>query len=116
MWLMLVFGPAHAQTPPNLTEAVLEVALSDKDPGEMLIVLRGPDGELYLDEKDFAALRLRLPETEPVIHEGKRFFDPRAIKGCTVKIDESAQRAVINVPASVLDTTRLSAAERRSPP
>jgi outer membrane usher protein len=116
IWLMLAFGPAHAETPPNLTEAVLEVALSDKDPGEMLIVLRGPDGEFYLDEKDFATLRLRLPETEPVIHEGKRFFDPRAIKGCTVKIDESAQRAVINVPASVLDTTRLSAAERRSPP
>jgi outer membrane usher protein len=113
--LLLAFRSAIAQTSPNLAEAVLEVALSDKDPGEMLIVLRGPDGELYLDEKDFAALRLQLPQTDPVIHEGKRFFDPRAIKGCSVKIDERAQRAVISVPASDLDTTRLSAAERRSP-
>ncbi len=43
------------------------------------------------------------------------FLIARAIKGCTVTIDEAAQRAVITVPPNSLDTTHLSAALRRSP-
>jgi outer membrane usher protein len=99
----------------QLTEAVLDVTLSNSEPGEMVVVLRGPAGQLYLEESDFARLRLRLPPTAPYMHEGRRFFDPKAIKGCTVTIDEAAQRAVITVPPAWLDTTHLSAAERRSP-
>jgi outer membrane usher protein len=104
-----------AASAPELTEAVMQVTLSDAEPGEMIVVLRGPEGRLYLDENDFARLRLHIPQTAPYLYEGRRFFEPRAIKGCTVTIDESAQRAVITAPPSSLDTTRLSAAERRSP-
>jgi outer membrane usher protein len=104
-----------AASAPELTEAVMEVTLSDAEPGEMIVVLRGPGGRLFLDENDFERLRLHIPQTTPYLYEGRRFFDPRAIKGCTVTIDESAQRAVITAPPSSLDTTRLSAAERRSP-
>ncbi len=59
----------------------MEVTLSDAEPGEMIVVLRGPQGQLYLDESDFERLRLHLPPTPPVIHEGRRFFEPRAIPG-----------------------------------
>jgi outer membrane usher protein len=106
---------AAAADPPQLTEAVLEVTLRNDEPGEMLVVLRGPEGQLYLEESDFARLRLQLPRTAPHMYEGRRFFDPKAISGCTIAIDESAQRAVITTPAASLDTTHLSAAERRSP-
>jgi outer membrane usher protein len=106
---------ALAAGPRELAEAVLEVTLSAAEPGEMLVVLRGPEGQLYLDEKDFARLRLRIPQAAPYVFEGRRYFDPKGIKGCSVTIDESLQRAVISVPANWLDTTYLSAAERRSP-
>jgi outer membrane usher protein len=106
---------AIAASPPTLTEAVLEVTLSDAEPGEMMVVLRDAEGRLYLEEKDFARLRLHLPQTGALMYEGRRFFEPKAIKGCSVTIDESLQRAVITAPASTLDTTHLSAAERRSP-
>src|SRR5271170_2302748 len=53
--LLLAFRPTLADTLDGLTEAVLEVASSDSDPGEMLVVLRGTDGRFYLEEKDFAA-------------------------------------------------------------
>src|SRR3984957_6672216 len=115
MMLGLVAQTAIAADPPQLTEAVLEVTLSDGEPGEMLVVLRGPEGQLYLEESDFARLRLHLPPTAPYLHDGRRFYDPKAIKGCTVMIDEAAQRAVITAPPASLDTTHLSAAERRSP-
>ena len=82
--LYLVARAACAAEPPDLQEAVLEVTLSAKEPGEMMIVLRGREGQLYLDEKDFERLRLHLPQTAPYMHEGRRYFDPTAIKGCTV--------------------------------
>ena len=115
--LMLGFAAqcAIAAGPRALTEAVLEVTLSDTQPGEMMVVLRDAEGRLYLEEKDFARLRLHVPQTAPFMYEGRRFFEPKAIKGCSVAIDESLQRAVITAPASTLDTTHLSAAERRSP-
>jgi len=115
--LLLGFGAqcAIAASPPTLREAVLEVTLSDAEPGEMLVVLRDAEGGLYLDEKDFARLRLHIPQSAPHMYEGRRFFEPKAIKGCSITIDESLQRAVITAPASTLDTTHLSAAERRSP-
>ena len=116
--LLLMLGlaaPAIAAGPPELTEAVMEVTLSDAEPGEMIVVLRGPEGRLYLDESDFARLRLHVPQTAPYLFEGRRFFDPRAIRGCTLTIDESAQRVLIAAPSSSFDTTHLSAAERRSP-
>ncbi len=115
MVLWLAAQSALAADTPQLTEAVLEVTLSRTEPGEMIVVLRGPDGQLYLEESDFARLRLHLPPAAPVMHEGRRFFDVKAIKGCTVAIDEAAQRALITVPPKSLDTTHLSAAERRSP-
>ncbi len=113
--LCLAAHGAIAADAPQLTEAVLEVTLSNGEPGEMIVVLRGRDGQLYLEESDFARLRLQLPPSAPYLHEGRRFFDVKAIKGCTVTIDEAAQRAVIAVPATSLDTTHLSAAARRSP-
>jgi outer membrane usher protein len=106
---------AAAAAPPALTEAVLDVVSSENTAGEMLVVLRGPNGEFYLDESDFARLRLHVPKTAPYTYEGRSYFDPRAIKGCSVTIDESLQRAVISVPAKDFDTTFVSAAARQSP-
>jgi outer membrane usher protein len=113
--MLCLAARAAVPDPPELTEAVLEVTLSDAEPGEMTVVLRGPQGQLYLEESDFQRLRLHLPSTLPHMHEGRRFFEPRAIPGCSVSIDEASLRAVITAPPTSLDTTHLSAADRRSP-
>ncbi|HEV7357547.1 MAG TPA: fimbria/pilus outer membrane usher protein, partial [Steroidobacteraceae bacterium] len=113
--MLCLAARAAASDPPELTEAVLEVTLSEAEPGEMTVVLRGAQGQLYLEQSDFQRLRLHLPPTAPYMHEGRRFFEPRAIPGCLVRIDEGSLRAIITAPATSLDTTRLSAADRRSP-
>jgi outer membrane usher protein len=118
LWALMLCLAAHsapAADTLSLTEAVMEVSVSGAQSGEMTVVLRGPDGQVYLDENDFARLRLHVPATPPYLHEGHRFYDPRAIKGCTVTIDEAAQRVVVAPPAASLDTTYVSAAERRTP-
>jgi outer membrane usher protein len=106
---------SYAASSEDPVEAVLEVALSAEGPGETMIVLRGPDGGLFLSEEDFNRLRLRLPAAAPETHEGRRYYLLTAIKGCTVAIDEARQRAVIRAPASAFDATRLNAAERQHP-
>jgi outer membrane usher protein len=112
--LLLCLSRVSAAAPPQMTEAVLEVALNG-EAGEMLVVLRGPDGELYLEEGDFARLRLHLPKSAPYLYQGHRYFDPKSIAGCTVAVDEATQRAVITPPAGDLETTRLAAAARAHP-
>jgi outer membrane usher protein len=106
-------GPCSARADPDLTESVLEVTLKSDGVGDTMVVLRGPGGILYLEDADFAKLRLRLPSTAPYDYEGHHYYAPTALKGCTISIDEVHQRAIISAPSWALDTTRLSAAERR---
>ena len=119
LWVLALCLAAHAAfaaEPPDLSEAVLEVTLSAKEAGEMMIVLRGSENRLYLDANDFVRLRLHVPQSAPYMYEGRRYFEVAALKGCSVAINETLQRAVISAPASALDTTHLSAAVRQSPP
>jgi outer membrane usher protein len=115
--MLLILTSAQAEPPPPpLSESVLEVALNESASSEMMVVLRGPQGQLYLEESDFIRLRLRLPQTTPYMHEGKRYYQPTAIRGLNVSIDEASQRAVITPPAVDLETTRISAAARDHTP
>ena len=99
----------------SLQEAVLEVCLSEQGKGESLVVLRGPDGTVYLEAEEFSQLRLHLPKTAPKMREGHRYFSPADIPGAKVTINEALQRAVIAAPPDAFEMTRLSAAERESP-
>jgi outer membrane usher protein len=114
MLTCLMINGARAADSAQLSEAVLEIS-STGIPGEMMVVLRGPDGQFLLEQGDFAKLRLKPPATQPTLHEGRRYFDPRAIPGCKLQIDESLQLAVITPPAGALDTTHLSSAQRQHP-
>jgi outer membrane usher protein len=117
-WFLSGVGAeSFAESSQGLVEAVMEVASSadGAEPGETMIVLRGPGGVLFLDEEEFSRLRLKLPRAAPEMHEGHRYYAPAAINGCTVDIDEAHQRAIISAPASAFETTHLNAAERQHP-
>ena len=114
MMLCLGWPVAQAADTPALSESVLEVS-STGIPGEMMVVLRGPDGQFLMEEGDFSKLRMKPPASPPYLYEGRRYFDPRAIPGCKLDIDESLQTAVITPPAGALDTTHLSSAQRQHP-
>jgi outer membrane usher protein len=114
--MMCMLQPiAWAAAVADLTEAIMEVSSSAGDAAEMMVVLRGPNGEFFLEEGDFAKLRLHPPVIAPYLHDGRRYFDLRAIPGCTVAVDESSQRALVTPPAAALDTTHLSGPQRQHP-
>ena len=100
MLLCLMGNVALAEDPAALSEAVMEIS-STGMPGEMMVVLRGPDGQFFLEEADFSKLRLKLPATQPTMHEGRRYYDPRAIPGCKfgslAKVSQFGNSAFTNV-------------------
>jgi outer membrane usher protein len=114
--LSLGFAPSTpAGTADDLQEAVLDVTLTPEGDGETMVVLRKADGAVYLDEKEFEQLRIRLPETKALDYEGRHYYSPAAIRGSHVSVDEARQRLLIILPAAALDTTHLSVGQRRSP-
>jgi outer membrane usher protein len=97
-------------------ESVLEVSLSSDARGETVVVLRDPHGVIYLEEEDFLRLRLRLPPQAAHEQDGRRYYAPTGITGCSVAIDETRQRAIISVPPVSLDTSYVTAAAREPIP
>ena len=108
-------GRSFAAAGDELLETILEVTLGADLKGDVMVVLRGPGGLLYLDATDFEKLHLHEPDVAALERDGHRYFAPAALEGCRVTIDESRQRAVIAAPAAALETTRLSAADRQRP-
>ena len=114
-----VAPPAAAQqlaAESGLHEAVLDIVINEAAHAEALIVLRDQAQGLWLEAADFARLRLAPPPVAPYPHQGKSYYALQAIPGASLRIDESAQRIDLTVPAAALETTRLLAARRRSTP
>jgi outer membrane usher protein len=103
---------AAASADAEPAEAVLEMVVNGQQPGIMLVVLESADGALWIDERDFASLRLRQPKGAALLHQGQRFLPLAAIPGVNVQVDAAAQRARVDAPAEAFQATRLSAARR----
>lgn len=114
--LSLCRAPSAPAAPAgDLQEAVLDVTLTPDGDGETMVVLRKADGTVYLDESEFEQLRIRLPETQALDYDGRRYYSPAAIRGSHVSVDEARQRLLITLPAAALDTTHLIVGQRPSP-
>ncbi len=104
-----------ARAEDTYTEAVLDVRVNDTDAGESLVVLRGPDGRVWLSAADLARLRLRPPPVPALQQQGQAWYAPADIAGAAVSVDESKQSARIEAPGDAFQTTRLNAPERNGP-
>jgi outer membrane usher protein len=107
---------AQAAAPAALKEAVLEVSINQLAERETLVVLRDSADGLWLEERDFAKLRLRLPPAEPRRLEDRRYYPLNAIAGLTITIDEAAQSASIMAPANAFLPSYRSAPARPQTP
>src|SRR5215831_14547865 len=101
-WLcacLTIVGVARAALPPGYSEAVLQIQINDAAANEMVVALRDAGNNIWLDEDDFARLRLRTPDRDPLIVDGVRHFRLQAVAGVSIVIDEATQRVVLTVPA-----------------
>jgi outer membrane usher protein len=104
--------PVRAAPAESLKEAVLEISVNQRAEQETLVVLRDSGNGLWLEEQDFAKLRLRLPPAAPRNIEGRRYYPLNAIAGLTVTIDELTQSAAIMAPANAFLPSLRSAPDR----
>ena len=105
---------ALAATADALREDVLELNVNEQASGDMLVVLRDGGEGYWLEESDFARLRLRLPGGEPRDVDGRRYWPLSAIAGARLRLDEARQQLVVQVPAAAFLPARLSAPGRQA--
>lgn len=89
-------------------EVPLELEINEQQPGTTFIALRDAQGGIWLEESDFARLRLRLRNTPFQIFEQRRYFPLAAIDGASIEIDEAQQRARVRLPPEAFAATQLA--------
>ncbi len=105
---------AYAAPPSGFHEAVLQIQVNESAASEMVVTLRDADGSVWLEEGDFARLRLRTPDREPLIVDRIRYFRLQAIAGASVAVEETTQQVSLTVPATAFAGTSIEVAERQS--
>jgi outer membrane usher protein len=90
-----------------LREAALEFSVNAQ-PGAVLVVMTDPVGGLWLSEREFQSLRLRVPAVPPRIQGGVAWYPLSAVDGVSVTLDDIAQRASIDAPPEEFVPTRLN--------
>ncbi|HLJ37362.1 MAG TPA: fimbria/pilus outer membrane usher protein [Steroidobacteraceae bacterium] len=117
--LVLCAGAARADDsggpPPDWREAVLELRVNGVLTHPDVVALRDAGGALWLEESDFARLRLRVPQAEPHMDNGKRYFPVAAIPGARVAFDEVRSAASITAPAAAFRSSSLALAGANRP-
>jgi outer membrane usher protein len=108
-------APGYAADAHELNEAALEFIVNQMQPGIVLLALRDDSGAVWLSTEGFEALRLNLPQAEPIEHEAKRYLPLAAIEGIRLEIDGRMQRVLVQAPASSFRATELTAAALTNP-
>ena len=109
-------GRAAADGPAGLTEAVIEVSVNERTGGTMLVVLRDPDGRLYLEADDYARLNLVTPTSGGRESDGRHYFPIAALPRVALEFDAASQHLDIKAPPEDFLTTRATAPLRRGVP
>jgi outer membrane usher protein len=120
MLLVLCTAAAHADDfggpAPEWREAVLELRVNGVLAHPDVVALRDSSGGLWLQETDFTRLRLRLPQAEPHVADGKRYLPVTAIPGAHVAFDEVRSAASLTAPAAAFQSSSLALAGANRPP
>lgn len=104
--------PARAAEP--LREAVIEVLVNGQS-GQTIVVLRDKGNGLWVRTADLARLRLKRPQSPPLEHGGRRYFQLNDIPGALISIDDARDQASIRVPPAAFEPTALDAAAAGAP-
>ena len=96
----------------ELSEIVLEVHVNSQPEPITLIAMRNEQDDLWLEDQDLIAMRLRLPHGDAQVIEGRRYIPLAAFEGATIELDASNQMANLILPASAFMKVELHAPTR----
>ena len=114
--LALGAGPARADGPAGLSEAVIEVSVNERSGGAMLVVLKDPEGRLYLEAADYTRLNLVTPTQGGRDADGHHYFPLSALPRVALEFDAASQHLNIKAPRTRRARRARHWCESRSPP
>ena len=89
-------------------ELLLEVHINQQPEHETAVLLStgpSPDKGLYAKASDLARWRLRLPNTQPRLHQGEQYFALDAIPDLSYRVDGATQTLWISAPPTAFTGT-----------
>ena len=106
---------ADAAAPSGYVVAILVVTLNRQPQREPIVALRDARSAVFVAAADFAQWRLRIPDAEPLVHRGERYYPLAALPGLVAKVRESEQALVIEAPAALFPATPIDVGAAPAP-
>ena len=99
-----------------VTEVLMQVDINRQRINETLLLLRAPDGELFISGEDLERFRLRRPATPALEHEGRAWYALAGLSGATYQLDPRTQSLAISAPPDAFEGTAAAVPQLRYPP
>jgi outer membrane usher protein len=88
-------------------ELLLQVDLNRQSLDDTVLILKDPDGTLYVSEGELRRWRLRAPGVAPVINNGVAYYPLTAMTPLSTRLDTASQRLILEFAPQSFETTRL---------
>jgi outer membrane usher protein len=110
--LLLAAEAGRARDIEPYAEAIVDVRVNDAADTATLVVRLDEDGALLIRAVDLATLRLRTPDSTPVVIGGEAFHRFAGDGDVAVNYDSATQSVELSLPASAFVATRTEGASR----
>ena len=94
----------------------MQVDVNQQGLDETLVLLRAPDGELFISGEDLERFRLRRPAAPALEHEGKPWYALGELPGARFNVDARRQSLALTAPPEAFDDTLAAVPALRYPP
>jgi outer membrane usher protein len=99
-----------------VTEVLMQVDINRQRINQTLLLLRAPDGELYISGEDLQRFRLRRPAAPALEHEGRAWYALSALAGATYELNARTQSLAISAPSEAFEGMSAAVPQLRYPP
>lgn len=99
-----------------VTEVLMQVDVNRQRIDETMLLLRAPDGELFISGEDLERFRLRRPAASALEHEGRPWYALTDLSGATYQLDPRTQSLAISAPPDAFEGTSAAVPQLRYPP
>lgn len=109
-------APSKAQVNAGSEELLLQVSINGVSQPDTKLMLRDPDGQLWVAESDLREWRINMPAAEPRVIDGVAYRRLSELPGATAAINPRALQVALTIPPTAFDATTLSGAARLGRP
>ncbi|HVC12935.1 MAG TPA: fimbria/pilus outer membrane usher protein [Burkholderiales bacterium] len=108
-------GAQNSPPAAPLEELLLLVDVNQQHLNETSLFLKAANGDLFASAADLQRWRLRAPLVAPLFHDRRPYFNLKAIRGLTYRLDEASQAVAIQAPPQAFAATAITRSPSAGP-